>query len=287
MASIDELTDELLRYQRQNPDPGDDRGYPTKENIDELISNQPVGNINQDQRQVLDTMTGKLSAESQGDFGALSGLMNAAEDVTEHFVDESQPGNASKNMVAPVDPTLAAQAAAAAVSALSNPSLIAPGLHVQGNLNATVYDRVDLTFESAYLKNNLDETTYTHTADVTINAKHVRLTAPELKIDTTKEERNTVYVSKVSKRAVNVGFGVYSTLSTPVSNTAVTALNFEPSGVSNSAVVNRIAAVGVHYNQARLRVGAKGMNVAIKPSVSIDFAEARRSHRIALLRIIL
>src|SRR5690606_7494186 len=133
--------------------------------------------------------------------GSLSGLMDAAEDATDSLVlGEQPPRKDSKDMEAPVDPELAAQAQVATISVLSNPSLIAPGLHVQGNLNATVYDKVDLTFQSSHLKNNLGTTTYTHTANVTINAKHVRLTAPSMKINTTNEERNTVSVSKVSKR---------------------------------------------------------------------------------------
>lgn len=280
MASLDELTEELKGYQGNTGD------YPSPADISQLMEAHSVTDISPEQRGVLDNMTNKLSKKSEGNFGSLGGLMDGMESVTDFLVSGENPREDSKTMEAPVDPALAAQAEAAAVSALSNPSLIAPGFHVQGNLNATVYDKVDLTFQSSHLKNNLGKTTYTHNANVTINAKHVRLTAPSLTIKTTNEERNTVEVSKVAKRIFNIGFGLYSTQSTPISTTALTAVNFEPSGISNSAVVNRLALVGMHHNLATLRVGVKGVNVAFKESVSVDFASSKRSHRVGI-RIIL
>lgn len=280
MASLDELTEELKGYQGNTGD------YPSPADISQLMEAHSVTDISPEQRGVLDNMTNKLSKKSEGNFGSLGGLMDGMESVTDFLVSGENPREDSKKMEAPVDPALAAQAEAAAVSALSNPSLIAPGFHVQGNLNATVYDKVDLTFQSSHLKNNLGKTTYTHNANVTINAKHVRLTAPSLTIKTTNEERNTVEVSKVAKRIFNIGFGLYSTQSTPISTTALTAVNFEPSGISNSAVVNRLALVGMHHNLATLRVGVKGVNVAFKESVSVDFASSKRSHRVGI-RIIL
>jgi len=280
MASLDELTEELKGYQGNTDD------YPSQADINQLMETHGVTDTSQKQRDVLSDMTNKLSKQSEGNFGSLEGLMDGAENVTNFFVSGEKPREDSKNMEAPVDPTLAAQAEAATVSALSNPSLIAPGFHVQGNLNATVYDKVDLTFQSSYLKNNLGTTTYTHNANVTINAKHVRLTAPSLTIKTTNEERNTVTVSKVSKRILNIGGGLYSTQSTPISTTSLTAVNFEPSVISNSAALARLALVGMHHNRAKLRVGAKGLNLAFKESVSVDFASSKRNHRVGI-RIIL
>lgn len=280
MASLDELTEELKGYQGNTGD------YPSQADINQLMQAHGVTDVSQQQQDVLSNMTDKLSKQSEGNFGSLGGLMDGAENVTDFLVSGEKPREDSKNMEAPVDPELAAQAEVAAISALSNPSLIAPGFHVQGNLNATVYDKVDLTFQSSHLKNNLGKTTYTHNANVTMNAKHVRLTAPSLTIKTSNEERNTVTVSKVAKRIFNIGFGLYTTQSTPVSTTAMTAVNFEPSGISNSAVVNRLALVGMHHNLATLRVGVKGVNLAFKESVSVDFASSKRNHRVGI-RIIL
>jgi len=102
-----------------------------------------------------------------------------------------------------IAPELAAQAQAAIVNAASGGRLLPAGIDIHGNLKVTVHDYVKLDFQDSQLKTTVGDTTYTHTGDVKVDAKHVKLTASSISILASEKEINIVTGSKLSERSVH------------------------------------------------------------------------------------
>lgn len=122
----------------------------------------------------------------------------------------------SENMTkAGVSRDVAAQAQLAIANAASGGKVLPAGLDIHGKLKVTVYDYVDLTFQSSQIKTTKGATTYTHKEDVDIFAKNVRLTADMILIEPTNLETNWVKGSKESYRDwFSVSMGLSSTTTT-------------------------------------------------------------------------
>lgn len=148
-------------------------------------------------------------------------------------------GMPTEDMAAPVEADVAAQAVAASLNAAANGSMITPGLLIDQDLTVTVHDKVDVTFESSYLKNTKLDTTYKHEGDVYIEAKDVRLTAGHIRVFA-HEEKNTVTERKEIYRGFNVGFGSVTTLYTSDSNNTATGVSGDFSLLNMSAAATRV-----------------------------------------------
>jgi hypothetical protein len=127
---------------------------------------------------------------------------------------------------AKVPPPIAAQAELAIANAASGGQLLPSGLDIHGRLKVTVHDYVDLTFQSSQIKTTKGPTTYTHKADVKIEATNVRLTADTIVIEPSELEINVVSGSKRSTRDFfSATFGLSSTTTTTDDYVSLFGLN--------------------------------------------------------------
>lgn len=205
--SLSEQRDQLLRYRDSNntgiPDSGDVQQF-----IDAKNANLPAGQ--------------KISMSS----GANSALNDARE--------------AMKS--AGVSPELAAQAQAAIVNAASGGKLLPAGIDIYGNLKVTVYDYVDLDFKNSQIKTTVGDTVHTHTGDVDIHAKDVKLTANSIAILASEKETNIVTTKKISERS-------------DCSFTMATTYFMHTSGCENSLGVLGVDLSAVNASYATFKVG--------------------------------
>lgn len=236
---LNKLTEDLVDFQNRDPSKPE---FPTAQNVRDFAKDKNVDLAGKDG--VIEGMTKSFSGSD--------GITVFGQELT-------------GTMAAPVSPKLAAQAQAAAVNAAAGGSLMGAGIEIQGPLKATVHDRVELTFQNSYLKNTQGNTLYTHIGDVTIKATDVRLTASAITIDAKVEERNTVETRKESYRyAFNLGFGTYSTLSTPTSNNSASLMSLDFSGVNSSAAVLRFGLAWKMTHKGSWRQGVKGLTLSDK-----------------------
>ena len=258
MPDLDELSKELLEIHKKNvQSSSDDDGFPTTGDVNEFAKKYNV-TPSGEQTQVMNDMTSALS------------------DSTSIPVIPIVP-----TMEAPGNPPLAAKALAASISA-TNGDMLAPGLDIQGFLNFNVYDKVTAEFQNSYFKNTFGTVTYHHTADVNIEAADVRLTASSVHINASEEERNTVSSSKLSIRYLNnLSFGSYSTQYTEGHLISGTGINFDVSGVNNSAVAVRAAYSQKATNSARIRGGLKALNLEFSKSADLAGGSPNVLRRVA------
>ncbi|CAM4332084.1 hypothetical protein BOTU111921_23870 [Bordetella tumbae] len=209
--SLVEQRDQLLGYRDANnkkgiPDSGDIQQF-----IDAKNANLPDGQ--------------KISMTS----GANSALNDARD--------------AMKN--AGMSPELAAQAQAAIINAASGGKLLPAGIDIYGNLKVTVYDYVDLDFKNSQIKTTVGDTVYTHTGDVDVNAKDVKLTANAIAILASEKETNIVTTRKVSERS-------------DCSFTMATTYFMHTSGCENSLGVFGVDLSLINASYATFKVGTAG-----------------------------
>jgi len=228
--TLDELTDELLGYQKP-PGSGPDFDYspPPASDALKLAENNGV-RVSDSERTALTQMGDVLSGSS---FSVLNLNLDSS----------SRP---------PVSAEAAAQALAAGVNAASGGTLIPAGFEVKQDFNMTVQDYVRLDLLDSYIKFTSGATQYNHKSNVTIEATDVHLKAGEIAINA-DEEKNTVHHAKKLSRYFNLSSGSYSLTETPWKNRSALLASGDLSLANASVGGVRIgtAAQMSHYGSGR------------------------------------
>lgn len=252
--NLDELVDELAKYQGDTSDPNFQLTYPDLNDVKDFAEKKGV-DLTEAPGTVIPRnglFDKKISPASYSD--AIKNLNTASQAKPSKTVLGYE---VTKSMPAAVSPELAAKAEIAIMNAAAGGGLMAAGLEIDGQLTVKVHDFVHLDYKDSHIKTTVKDTTYTHKDNVNIYAKNVRLTAQEIIINATEEEKNTVTENKEIFRGVFLTGGLFSGLHTKDNNKTFIGLGLDVSGVNASYGSFRFGVAGVMTHKGKRRDGIK------------------------------